>query len=337
MREEIQLEKGTPFLAQHLTWKPATLSLTNTSKFMVYVRIGGGDKPGAKSFSAAVAPFSSYVDAPEGAQDFAFFVDNTSDPATDFNFPIKIIFSSGAAAVQAPLSPSLVPPTSTAYISKLLGIQSGSLIDIWSTQDPVNTNVVTDTVSGQRNGLYQNSPNLQATLGPDNSNKVAFFNGTNQYGNLLSTSLQSVFNGPEGTLLIWAQLPTAKWNDGNNYIVFDLRVDINNKIRAQKTPGPSFTFFYNAVTKVITVGATSAWIAFGWTWKVPVSARLRGYQAGIQDGGDVGSGVAFAGAPVTADLAADNAGGANWPGSTFIALWTKELTAAEMLSASVAT
>ncbi len=337
-RETFKLTKSLTTQQIDLTWRAASLSVNNTSKFNIYVHIGTTDKPSSTNFTHVIAPFSSYVADPAGATSFNFFVDNSTDPTTDFNFPIVIEFSTGAAAIQAPLSPSLVAPTSTAYISKLLGVQNGSLIDIWSTFDQPGTNICIDSVSGFRNGIYQNLPTLQGALGPDSSNKVALFNGINQWVNVLTSSLQSVLNFTAGTLLAWIQIPTAKWNDATAYYFAEFRVDGNNALTFRKGAANQPAFLYTQAGVPVTVFQNivgdSGWWPFVFTWSIP-NTRSRIYVKSVLAGPAV-LGAVIAGTPASAGLAALSTGGNYLPGSGLFALWTSELQQADVNIVSVA-
>lgn len=335
MKEKLYLTNTTPKAYKHVDWTPKTLSIINTSKFVCYVRIGGADIPNSVNFDAAIAPFSSYVADPDRAQDFAFSVDNSLDTASLFNLPVLVTFSTGNADVQGPLSSSLVAPASQAYIAKLLGVQNASLIDIWPTYDQAPTSTIADLISGLRNGQYTVVPNLQGDIGPDQSNKVAVWDGATQSGNLLTASLQSVWNWPEVSILCWVKLSAGQWSSATQYGFFQFFKDGLNEVSLWKSSANNFQWSYKGTGHGVALTSPSGWIPFVITLST-ANNRGRIYVSGTQSGADVAIGAAAAGTLVQARLAALNVPSLFSAGSLFLAVWTKELTAAEVATISVA-
>lgn len=103
MRENYLLYNTSPKGSFYITWQPQTLTIENTSKFPVYIGIGR-DTVSTGDFDDLLAPNSLYNADPAGATDFAVLIDNSTDPATAFKFPVNVIFSSGGGVGQNPLS-----------------------------------------------------------------------------------------------------------------------------------------------------------------------------------------------------------------------------------------
>lgn len=84
--------------------------------------------------------------------------------------------------------------------------------------------------------------------GIGDGNTAPYFDGTNDYVNIYSTGFRDVFNGAEGTVVIWAKVFNADvWTDGNVRYPTEFRVDGSNYVYAwTKFSNNSLASYYYA-------------------------------------------------------------------------------------------
>lgn len=316
-----------------LGFEARSVAISNYSQFPIYVNVGSESTPSKISFTDVVPPFSSYVIDPAGLSVYAFAIDNSASPFTIFAYPVVLVFSTGSAAALSSIS--FIPPSASGYAAKVQSIQTASMIDLWILNDTSGV-VAVDTINGSRSAAYIASPTLASVLFQDNSTKVATYNGTTQYVNAFTSSFAGAFNGIEGTVLVWMFLTTAQWADTNFYALFSV-FNGTNQIWIQKTGANAARGFYQTNLN-FTITPAAAWFPMVMTWSQS-NGRARVYINGVQSGSDtaVGSGGWNGSLPTKADLGALDTGTPVdfYPNAlAFAALWSKELTAAEVLTIS---
>lgn len=338
IKENYLLTNTVNALRLNLTWTPQTLVINNTSKYPCYVRVGGTNPPSVSSFDDLVPPFTAYVIDPAGAQDFAVFIDNTADPLTAFTYPVNVVASTGSASAQGPLNSNF----SSNYILKILALEAANLIDFQPLNETTGT-IAVDQVSPARNSTYQGPPTLHSALFQDGVNFAPLF--VVVHGDFVDlpvtgvNGFNSVFNGLEGTMLVWIQMTLAHWNDANIYSFASIDIDVNNHIRITKSAANTLKWEYLAAgsSSAVTVGGIvgTTWQALVITWSHSLN-RARAYLKGVQQGADQTPVGLFAGNPVTCRAMALNGGNLAPDNAAMWAIWSKELTAAEVLQASTA-
>lgn len=174
------------------------------------------------------------------------------------------------------------------------------------------------------------------------------FDGTATYINAYSAALAGAFNGDEGTVFLWVRLTDpANWT-GTEKVIFSFNAgNANNAISISIAKGGSnqltFTRVANGASKEVVASAQTDlyWMPIAITWSVS-SDRLRAYIGGLQSGSDVTGLSAFVGSLASAGV---NVGALSTTGArsnyfkgalAHFAVWTKELTAAQILTMSTA-
>jgi len=172
-----------------------------------------------------------------------------------------------------------------------------------------------------------------------------YFDGTNDFCNVYSTSLRDAFNGAEGTLLCWAKVSAAGvWTDAALRRVFYFGVDSQNMVRIHKTTtNNQIALGYNAnnVGSVVTHNLASpptGWTALCLTWSRSAGAngQVKAYRDGVQLETTATSLGDWAGqlASTLTVVGAGSTGPANvWSGTlAHVAVWNRALSAAEIAS-----
>lgn len=281
-RQNYQLTNFQTLLPIHIDgWRPSSLSIVNPTEFPVYVNIGSSSPPSALGATDIIAPFSSYNSDPAGARDFCIQVDNTSDPIQPFTYPVQIVVSQGGGSAQQALAVGF-PPVSpnSGYIPKVLGVQPGQLIGLWSLADftgtkAVNSVPVSSTYPSRVNdGLYkpvdvpfplQQIPFADNFHNAPRSNliynyEVDIFNSNN--ANLWGGN----FSGQKGTILVWINFLAATLNGGGPGGIIRLSHDGNNLIQIALTAPNNIQFFYDAGGTVNTFNFNAPGVTYGGKW-----------------------------------------------------------------------
>lgn len=94
------------------------------------------------------------------------------------------------------------------------------------------------------------------------SNLVSFicpyYDGANDYSNVLTNTLSSVFNGSELTIAAWVRVnDSSAWSDGTLRVIFNIFINANNNIRAYKQSGT------NGIACEYDAGGTAEFFASG--------------------------------------------------------------------------
>ena len=228
---------------------------------------------------------------------------------------------------------NLLPFTAT-YSKKILSIASANLVGYWPQNEPAGS------VSFDGSGKNHHGAYTGVTFGSPGVPGMGFtaptYDGTNDYNNIYSTSLNTAFNGAEGAMVAWAKVSAAEvWTNGVDNYALRFAVDSNNQILfALPTTNSQITYFYRAngtIQQVLLAGQSSTdWMCLFLTWSKSgdaVKAYLGGEQQGAtQTGldtwaGDLSAQVAVIGASITTPSSV-------WPGPIGpVALWNTPITA----------
>ena len=189
------------------------------------------------------------------------------------------------------------------YIRKVLtpnpavGYDPSSLIGFWP-QNELAGGVSIDYSGLGHNGLYTG-----VTLGqpgvPGMGMTSPFYDGANDYNNVYSASLNTEFDGAEGTLILWARVAAGAWTDGVLRRLLTIGVDGNNRILLFKSNvNNNFQFTYSAGGTTETQGTAAlsnldyACYAITWSKSALPTGEVRYYIAGVPSGAmDTGLGV----------------------------------------------
>lgn len=229
--------------------------------------------------------------------------------------------------------------TLTAYEKKLMATQTANLLRYWPLSDAAGT-VVTELVAGNGGEAYIGVTLGQTGIG--DGSVCPLFDGLNDYVNILTAGLTAGYNHDEGTLFAWVQLEDAEWTDGTKR---------NIAIVSQASPGRSAVLQKSNASDVVEAAHYSEatcychthdqtgvndFFTVALTWSVTgdiVDYFINGVSKEHKHGQTAGNIV------LDAAFIGSQTGAANyWKGKiAHVAIWTKALTAAELVTLSSAT
>lgn len=232
-----------------------------------------------------------------------------------------------------------------AYTEKVYSIAPLNLLAYWPQADAAGATVMADESGNNRSGVYKAAGEpLLGQLGIGDGRTAALYDGTNDYGNAFTASLQSAFNSSEGTVAQWVKVSAAGvWTDATTRRTLQFQADANNLIRfGRGTVNNQFVGAYTAggVTSsvVVTTAGPTGWVHWALTWSKSADA-MKLYMNGVQQGATQTGLGTWAGnlAATTTCLGANGTAGAN-PWSGFIAhaaIWNSALSAAQIAQLAV--
>ena len=173
------------------------------------------------------------------------------------------------------------------YSSKVLGTATANLIAYWPLWETAGA--VADNLEGTaaRDGAYT-GVTLGNSTGPD-GRPVPLFDGTNDFVNIYSASLNTAFNGAAGTFALWHKVSGAGvWTDGVARYMVNLQASANDLIQIWKTVNNNeVKIDYKAggtlETRALVAHSPTAWGHYAITWNKAgdqVIAYYNGTQAG---------------------------------------------------------
>ena len=172
------------------------------------------------------------------------------------------------------------------YIDKVLGYGP---IAYWPLNEQSGT-VARCLVNPAQNGTYARDVSVMTTgAGIGDGNTAPLFDGTNDYVDIYSATLNAAFSGSEGTLVLWVRvLNVGVWTDGTLRIAARLYVNGTNYAQLARS-GVNSTLAYDytagGVYDGVALGglATTTWMQLGVTWSAAAD-QVRAYHNGIQTG-----------------------------------------------------
>ncbi len=224
---------------------------------------------------------------------------------------------------------------SSVYQNKVLFANSASLIGYWPLFEFSGTTASNLEGTAARNGTYSAIDLGRPGIGDGKTS--ASLDGASSFINIYSTSLNTAFDGGEGTALIWAKARAAGvWTDDTIRYIFIVRVDANNFVRVWKQADNILYWDYIAsgtLERVSKTTTTTNWMTLGITWSTSAS-QVKMFFDGTQEGStQTGLGI-WAGNLSSTEVvigAADTIPAGAWDGfEAQGAIWKTALTVAQM-------
>lgn len=222
------------------------------------------------------------------------------------------------------------------YSAKVLGYNP---IAYWPLNETAGATAAC-LVNSAQNGTYM-GVTLANVVGPDGTNYAPLFDGVNDFVNIYSATLAGIFNGAEGSAMIWSRVFNAGvWTDGtvryagrwavnasNQVLIY--RIATNNRLRYQYNAG--------GTNKLINHDSTStSWMNFIITWSKSsgVDGEVKAYFNGSQTGATQTALGVWAGALNLSTViigAASTIPASPWYGYlAHVAVWDRPLTATQI-------
>ena len=199
------------------------------------------------------------------------------------------------------------------YAERVLSYGPIAYWPLWDTAGVIATELVN---SPAQDGTYLNAP-LLGQPGIGDGNTSVWFNVGNDCVDIYSVAFDGVFNGQEGSCMIWLKVNgAAVWTDGTLRRTLCLHVDANNwAIMNKDSVNNQLLFNYKSggVSKNRTHAITSTdWIHTAMTWSLTAN-ELKCYVNGVQAGATINGLGAWAGPlnPVKTLIASFSFAGAN--------------------------
>lgn len=184
-----------------------------------------------------------------------------------------------------------VPGGITTYAQKVLSIQPANLIAYWPLNETSGTAADNAEGTAARDGTYSSDVSTwPVATGIGDGNTAPVFDGTNDYVNIYSASLNSAFNGAEGSLLMWWKV--ADWTDATLRLGVNVQVSSTYRIYIQKdnqNPGRLWIIrsadsdSKGVIVTAATHGSPSGYFHIGVTWSESGDA-VKCYLFGSQTG-----------------------------------------------------
>lgn len=228
------------------------------------------------------------------------------------------------------------PPEVTEYYTKVLATETANLIAYWPLWE--TTGVIANDISGLNNHGSFTSVTLGQT-GIGDGYTSPYFDGTTSYMDGFSSALAALFNGREGTAMLW--LKNNDWTKTSTFIYIS-RSSSNHLYSSKPSPTPgSLRFFYKAAlaenTIVDDTGSPAGWKTIILTWSYSAD-QVKLYYGGTQLGAtSTGLGAWIATGVITKCLIGaktDTPIEACEGNIAHVALWNKVLTLPQVVSLS---
>jgi hypothetical protein len=176
------------------------------------------------------------------------------------------------------------------YSQKVLSIASANLIAYWPMNETSGTTADNlGSIGSAGDGTFARDVSTMTTGAGPAGGTAPLFDGTNDYCDIYSASLNSALNWQEVTIMAWAKVSGAGvWTDGANGRILRVAVDANNVIYKTKDSGNnSASILYKAggTTKFV-IGSSfspTTWVCYQLTNSVSGDA-LKYYRGGAQVG-----------------------------------------------------
>lgn len=221
------------------------------------------------------------------------------------------------------------------YYQRVLHTRPANLIAYWPLWEKAGT-VVREITTRANNGAYTGVD--LGVIGIGDGQTAPYFDGTNDYANILTAGLNTLFVPPEFTALQWWRVANANvWTDATERDPFTLWVDANNNFTMWRSAtnyriGVDYTAGATSRAAGLTGGpAYTNWFCVGAT--VSVASGVSLYVNGVLKVANTGALGAWSGGALTrAVIGAKSISPSQpWFGNlTHCALWNVPLTAGEI-------
>jgi len=211
-------------------------------------------------------------------------------------------------------------------------------IAYWQLNETAGVTAACSVNSPAQDGTYTGVTLANGT-GPDGQ-PCPFFDGANDFVDVVSATLNTVFNGSVGTAMVWTQVANVDvWTDGTARAMFEYGANFNNRILIfRPVANNTINSWYTAggVAEQINTGALADtdWMHWAITWDQPTANEVEAFKDGVSLGVSGTLGV-WAGALVggwTAIGARSNVPNEPWHGwISHAALWDTVLTQSQIL------
>lgn len=172
------------------------------------------------------------------------------------------------------------------YEDTLINVYGAS--EVWPLVDIASGTTITAKVSSNRNGTLTGW-DLQNSAGPVSGKLAPYSDGVNDKGNILTSGLNSIFDGEVGWMAICLKAESAAvWTDGASRGAFHVLADGNNYIKIYKPEAVSrlqlICRFGGAGASQQVFDIAHDWIQCVITWNKP-EGEIGMYCQGILTGG----------------------------------------------------
>lgn len=218
------------------------------------------------------------------------------------------------------------------YMDKVL---SYAPIAYWPLAEASGTAAVNyGTLGTDANGAYT-GVDLANAIGPDGVNSAPYFDGTNDYVNVLTNAFKGAIAPAIGTIMVWIKRPADPgWNASDADYFVEFRFSSSSYVIRIYKSNATIVFRYQSGATVVTLSATESstdWLHLALTWTV-AGNELKAYRNGSQLGTTKTGLVAPTGDLSLATIGALDLNPNNpWLGHlAHVAVWTSVLTAAQI-------
>lgn len=176
------------------------------------------------------------------------------------------------------------------YRDKVLGYGP---IAYWMLAEGAGAAAIDQVNSPAQDGTHVGVTLGQPGIGEPCGTTSPFYDGANDYTDIYSLTFNGVFDGAEGTALIWLKILNAGvWTDGIIRVLLSLTVDGANTIALFKDGANNtlvLRYWAGGVNRQITINPISSvnWLVLGLTWSATAD-ELRGFLGGVQQGPPLG-------------------------------------------------
>lgn len=223
------------------------------------------------------------------------------------------------------------------YTRKVLGIESANLIAYWPLGEASGTNADNAEGTAARDGTYDGVTLGQTGIGDGNT--APLFDGTNDFVNIFSASLETALNGDEGTISLWCKfLNAGVLTDGAARRIFNINAGADDNLSIYKNTTDNqliYVFEGGGTLQGQTIAVTSIdWFHVAMSWSI-ANGEVKQYLNGNLENTD-GSASAWTGtfnANYVVIGADDVTPAQDWSGwLAHCAIWTKPLSDANVLT-----
>lgn len=210
------------------------------------------------------------------------------------------------------------------------------MIGYWMMDEPSGA-VATDSSGNGNDGAYTSVTLGQTGIGDGKT--CPSFDGAASRNNIYSANLDSLFNGAEGSIALWAKVFDANvWTDGllRDVIRFSPNLATNFIIIRRTINNNELSWYYssNSNTKQrVKAVSDTGWMHLGMTWSHSAN-EFKAYFNGVQEGATIGSLAVWSGALLAAqtNVGCGTASAQVWKGNVaHVVVYNTPLSGANML------